>query len=74
VLLTVPVTIATNAQNTLLEALQNIGSYPEAQQITVCRWVDGQYEDTVFREARRIQSDVIPALELTVDQVFALHN
>jgi Uma2 family endonuclease len=47
---------------------------PETQQITVCKWVDGQYEDTVFREASRIQSDVVTSWELTIDQIFALRR
>jgi Uma2 family endonuclease len=44
---------------------------PEERRVTVCLWVDGQYEDRVFRGAERIESDVIPSFALTVDQVFA---
>lgn len=44
---------------------------PQTRQITVCKWVDGQYEDTVFTGASRIQSDVVPTWELTVERVFA---
>jgi Uma2 family endonuclease len=44
----------------------------EELQITVCQWVDGQYEDTVAVGEARIESSVIPALELTVNQVFSL--
>ncbi len=43
---------------------------PEERQLTVCQWVDGQYEDRVVTS--RIHSTVIPALELTVDQLFSL--
>ena len=43
---------------------------PEELQITVCKWVDGQYEDTVVRGTDSIQSDAIPSFELTADQVF----
>lgn len=45
---------------------------PEERQVTVCQWVDGQYEDTVVQGRDRIPSIVIPALALTVDQLFAL--
>jgi Uma2 family endonuclease len=59
-------------------AARGIGEYwivdPEARQITVCRWVDGQYEDVVFVGANCPQSDVVPDWELTVDQVFSLQR
>ncbi len=45
---------------------------PEERQITVCKWVDGQYEDTVFKASDRIESDVVPFLELTVERVFTV--
>ncbi len=45
---------------------------PEERQITVCKWVDGQYEDTVITGSLRIESDVIPSLELTADEIFAI--
>ncbi|MCP2729986.1 Uma2 family endonuclease [Limnofasciculus baicalensis] len=44
---------------------------PEMKQITVCKWVEGQYEDTVFTGEMRIVSDIVPGWELTVDLVFA---
>lgn len=44
---------------------------PEERRITVCQWVEGQYEDTVFTGAGLIESKVIPSFDLTVDQVFA---
>lgn len=47
---------------------------PETQQITVCKWVDGQYEDTVFTGASRLESDVVPTWELTVERVFAIQR
>ncbi len=47
---------------------------PETQQITVCKWVDGQYEDTVFTGVSRLESDVVPTWELTVDRVFAIQR
>ena len=58
-------------------AVRGIAEYwiidPEERQITICKWVDGQYEDTVITGADRILSDVIPSLELTCDQVFAIN-
>lgn len=44
---------------------------PQEQQITVCQWVDGQYEDKVFAGTDRIESAIIPSFELTVDQILA---
>ncbi len=44
---------------------------PQERRITVCQWVEGQYEDTVFTGAGLIESKVIPSFDLTVDQVFA---
>ncbi|MGD1905082.1 MAG: Uma2 family endonuclease [Leptolyngbyaceae cyanobacterium] len=43
---------------------------PEARQVTVCEWVDGQYEDVVVTGSEPIISTVIPILQLTVDQLF----
>ena len=44
---------------------------PEMKQITVCKWVEGQYEDTVFTGEMRMVSDIVPGWELTVAEVFA---
>lgn len=44
---------------------------PETRQVTICQWVDGQYEDTVFQDDEAIQSTVVPQMALTVDQLFA---
>lgn len=45
---------------------------PEECQITLCQWVEGQYEDTVVKGSGQIHSIVIPTLELTAAQVFAI--
>jgi Uma2 family endonuclease len=45
---------------------------PQEQQITICKWVNGQYEDSVLRGSDRIVSDVVPSLEMTVNQVFGV--
>ncbi|MFM7449800.1 MAG: Uma2 family endonuclease [Leptolyngbyaceae cyanobacterium] len=42
---------------------------PQDRQVTICQWVDGQYEDTVFKGGDRIVSQVVPAWELTVAQL-----
>ncbi len=44
---------------------------PELQQVTVCQWNDGQYEDTVIMADQRIASSIIPAWTLTANQIFA---
>lgn len=44
---------------------------PEERQITVCQWLDGQYEDKVFSGAGRIESAIVPSFELTADQILA---
>ncbi|MGL4620905.1 Uma2 family endonuclease [Chroococcidiopsis sp.] len=44
---------------------------PQERRITVCQWVDGQYEDKVFAGETRIESTVIPTFELTAEQIFA---
>lgn len=45
---------------------------PETRQVTVCEWVEGQYEDRVFEGDRAISSKVVPALQLTASQLFAV--
>jgi Uma2 family endonuclease len=45
---------------------------PEERQVTVCEWIEGQYEDRVVRGDEPIRSTVIPTLELTANQLFAL--
>lgn len=44
---------------------------PEEQQITVCKWIDGQYEDTVVSGEALLPSEVVPAWGLTVAQIFS---
>jgi Uma2 family endonuclease len=44
---------------------------PEMQQITVCQWVEGQYEDTVLKGEEPISSTILSNWQLTVAQVFA---
>ncbi|MEO1148581.1 MAG: Uma2 family endonuclease, partial [Cyanobacteria bacterium J06638_22] len=44
---------------------------PEAQQVTLCRWVDGLYEDAVYSGTEPIQSTVVPQFALTPAELFA---
>jgi Uma2 family endonuclease len=44
---------------------------PEIQQITLCEWINGQYEDTVYTGDTVISSKVLPGFNLTVTQILA---
>ncbi|MEH1827573.1 MAG: Uma2 family endonuclease [Nostoc sp.] len=44
------------------------------KQITICKWVEGQYEDMVLKGTATIASDVAPNCELIVEEVFAIAN
>lgn len=44
---------------------------PETQQITLCRWVNGLYEDAVYSGTEAIQSTIVPAFALTPAELFA---
>ena len=43
----------------------------EEQKITVCLWVNGQYDDTVYEGDRPLQSTIIPEFTLTAAQILA---
>ena len=45
---------------------------PEEQQVTVCQWVEGQYEDAVFQGSEPIQSVMVPELVLTAADLWGL--
>ncbi|NEQ98822.1 MAG: Uma2 family endonuclease [Cyanothece sp. SIO2G6] len=44
---------------------------PELQQITLCRWVNGLYESSVYQGEERLQSALIPNFSLTPAEIFA---
>jgi Uma2 family endonuclease len=44
---------------------------PEMQQITLCLWVNGQYEDTVYTGDTPIKSTVISGFDLSAAQILA---
>jgi len=43
---------------------------PEMQQITVCKWVEGKYEDLILTGEQIITSEVAIDWQLTVNQIF----
>ncbi|BAU15297.1 hypothetical protein LEP3755_58550 [Leptolyngbya sp. NIES-3755] len=42
----------------------------EMQQITICTWDNGQYEDQIRRGEEHLQSKIAPGFALTVNQIF----
>ena len=44
---------------------------PEMRQITICLWVEGQYEDKIYTGDMQISSTVVAGFALTVEQVLA---
>ncbi|MEO0490366.1 MAG: Uma2 family endonuclease [Cyanobacteria bacterium J06659_2] len=44
---------------------------PELQQVTLCLWVNGQYEDTVYTGSTPMQSTVVAEFSLSAAQVIA---
>ncbi len=47
---------------------------PETRQITVCEWVEGQYEDIVFAGDTVLRSPLISQWSLTPNQIFNLQT
>ncbi len=47
---------------------------PELQQITVCKWHDGQYEDMLFKNQDHLMSEILLNSELTVADLFGQHG
>ncbi|WP_035991714.1 Uma2 family endonuclease [Leptolyngbya sp. KIOST-1] len=43
---------------------------PETRQVTLCLWVNGQYEDRVYSGAEPLQSTVVPEFGLTAATIF----
>ena len=44
---------------------------PETQQVTVCLWVNGQYEDRMYQGDTPIQSTVVSGFNLSAAQILA---
>jgi Uma2 family endonuclease len=44
---------------------------PEFEKITLCLWVNGQYDDTIYQGDSVIQSTIVPAFNLSAAQVLA---
>ena len=43
---------------------------PETRQVTLCLWVNGQYEDQVYSGAEPLRSTVVPEFKLTAAAIF----
>ncbi|NJL48995.1 MAG: Uma2 family endonuclease [Leptolyngbyaceae cyanobacterium SM2_5_2] len=43
---------------------------PETRQVTLCLWVNGQYEDQVYSGTEPLQSTVVPGFGLTAEEIF----
>lgn len=43
----------------------------ETRQVTLCRWVSGQYEDQVYSGDEALQSTLLPGFGLTPAEIFA---
>lgn len=44
---------------------------PDEQRITLCLWVDGQYEDTLYEGDLSLKSTIIPDFNLSTAQILA---
>ncbi|MEH2233986.1 MAG: Uma2 family endonuclease [Nostoc sp.] len=44
---------------------------PERQQITLCLWVNGQYEDTIYTGDTPLASTIVPGFKLSAAQILA---
>ncbi len=44
---------------------------PQSQQITICLWVNGQYEDTIYTEDSALVSTIVPKFSLSSNQILA---
>ncbi|MBD1824580.1 Uma2 family endonuclease [Cyanobacteria bacterium FACHB-DQ100] len=42
---------------------------PQEQQITLCTWVNGQYEDQVLRGDEKVPSSIVPMFDQSVNQI-----
>lgn len=47
---------------------------PQQQQVTVCQWVEGCYENTVFTGTQPVISQVFPSIGLTAQQMLTLEQ
>ena len=44
---------------------------PEEQRITICLWVNGQYEDTIYTGDAQLHSSVVPDFSLSASQILS---
>jgi len=48
---------------------RSVSDLRETQQVTVCLWVNGKYEDTVYTGDTPLKSTVIPEFNLSASQI-----
>jgi len=54
----------------IIDALsRSVSDLRETQQVTVCLWVNGKYEDTVYTGDTPLKSTVIPEFNLSASQI-----
>ena len=53
----------------VLDILEYWIADPFKQQVTICQWEEGRYDDTVFQDDQAIVSKVFPDLTLTATQI-----
>ncbi|MGB3136126.1 MAG: Uma2 family endonuclease [Nodosilinea sp.] len=46
---------------------------PQQQQVSVCQWVEGRYENVAFTGTQTVLSSAIAGLDLTAQQILTLH-
>ncbi|HEY9663049.1 MAG TPA: Uma2 family endonuclease, partial [Allocoleopsis sp.] len=44
----------------------------QERKVTLCQWVDGQYEDAAYTGSAPIQSNTVPGFALTPEAIFGL--
>ncbi|MEM6717450.1 MAG: Uma2 family endonuclease, partial [Cyanobacteria bacterium P01_C01_bin.147] len=43
---------------------------PKQPTVTVCQWIDGEYQMQQFRRGDRLSSSIFPELQLDTSQIF----
>ncbi|RZM75481.1 Uma2 family endonuclease [Leptolyngbya iicbica] len=47
---------------------------PATQQVTLCLWVNGRYEDSVYTDSEKLKSTVVPEFALSPREIFAIRG
>ena len=56
-----------------LGAVRHIGK-PKQPTVTVCKLIDGEYQLFLYTSGKRIESDILPELNLMTDNIFQLNQ